>query len=128
MAVPVKQSTMLNQHILNLHHVFQRCARHWSWRDNETPFFKSLRSSGTGTMAMKCHDGGMLGTIRACRKYILSLPERSGLLAQKRRSAQRELLKHPSTEEINITNKPIHSTHHISYAIKGGTSNVHTGG
>lgn len=113
MAVPVEQSNVLNQHILNLHHILQHSARHRSCKDKKISFFKSLQSNGTVTVAVKCVDGGMRGAIRAWRKGLLCLPRHSWLVVQRKRPAQRELFKYPNREEINATNKPNHSPHHI---------------
>lgn len=65
---------------------------------------------------------------QGCRKYLLLLPACSGLLAQRKAPAQRELPKHLSTQERHITNKPNHRSLRSSYDINGGTSNVHIGG
>lgn len=47
MAVRVKQSHILNQRILNLHHVLQPSAGRWSCRGNETWFFNPCDGVGT---------------------------------------------------------------------------------
>lgn len=110
MAVLVKRSNMLNPHVLNLHHVLQRSSGHWSCRENESPFFKSLQSSGYNGDEMSWQREAW--DLQSCGGCVLHLRGRSGLLAQRKRPAQRELLKHPSTEEITITGKPNHSPHH----------------